>query len=80
MSVSAGRNEETMNKKNLGSGERGVGPSDHESNGGFSRDSQDAIGKQLRRMYGRLVTEPLPERFTKLLDELGKSEKPESKS
>ncbi len=69
-----------MNKKHIGSGERDIKPRDLESRKGFSQDAQDAIGKQLRRAYGRLVSEPLPERFIKLLEELGKSDKPESKS
>lgn len=69
-----------MNNKHLGSERGGLEPPDSEGSGGVSKDSQDAIGKQLRRMYGRLVSEPLPERFTKLLEELGKADKPEPKS
>lgn len=80
MNAIAWRNEGTMNNKHLGSEDSGLEPTNSEGSGGFSKDSQDAIGKQLRRMYGRLVSEPLPDRFTKLLQELGKSEKPEPKS
>lgn len=40
---------------------------------------QDAIGKQLRNVYGRMLAEPLPDRFKKLLDEL-KTNKPKEES
>ena len=39
---------------------------------------QEAIGKQLRNVYGRMLAEPLPDRFKKLLDEL-KAAKPKEK-
>lgn len=40
-------------------------------------DMQDAIGRQLRELYGRTVAEPLPDRLMGLLDKL-KASKDES--
>ena len=37
-------------------------------------EARGLIGHQLREEYRRLLTEPLPEKFTKLLDELARSE------
>lgn len=43
-------------------------------------EAQGLIGHQLRQEYRRLLSEPLPDKFTKLLEELAQSEsKPESK-
>ena len=36
---------------------------------------QGAIGKQLKQVYGKMLQEPLPDKFAKLLSELGKTEK-----
>lgn len=36
---------------------------------------QGQIGKQLRQVYGQLLSEPLPDKFSKLLDQLGKPER-----
>lgn len=33
---------------------------------------QGKIGKELRQVYGRMLAEPLPPKFGKLLEELGK--------
>ena len=53
---------------------------------GNGRDN-DVIGEKLRGLYDSLVAEPLPDRFTRLLDELAAKErqspptrKPEDKS
>lgn len=50
-------------------------------------EARDVIGEKLRGLYGSLVAEPLPTRFTRLLDELAAKEsqadtsgKPEDKS
>lgn len=37
-------------------------------------EAQGLIGHQLRQEYKRLLAEPLPDKFTKLLDDLAKSE------
>jgi len=43
-------------------------------------EAQGLIGHQLRNEYKRLLSEPLPDKFAKLLDDLAKSEhKPERK-
>jgi Anti-sigma factor NepR len=36
---------------------------------------QGQIGKQLRQVYGQLLSEPLPDKFSKLLEQLGKPER-----
>lgn len=36
---------------------------------------QGQIGKQLRQVYGQLLSEPLPDKFAKLLEHLGKPER-----
>jgi len=38
------------------------------------KDIHDEIGRQLRKVYGGVLAEPLPERLRKLLDKLSKSE------
>lgn len=35
---------------------------------------QGHLGRQLRTLYGELVNEPIPDRFTKLLEELAKKQ------
>ena len=40
-------------------------------------EAQGLIGHQLRQEYKRLLSEPLPDKFTKLLDDLAKSERKE---
>lgn len=35
---------------------------------------QGHLGRQLRAVYGELVNEPVPEKFTKLLEELAKKQ------
>jgi Anti-sigma factor NepR len=48
--------------------------------GGMSADNvfplelQGAIGKQLKQVYGQMLAEPLPDKFSKLLEQLGKLE------
>lgn len=37
-------------------------------------EAQSAIGRQLRQVYGQMLSEPLPDKFAKLLEELSKSE------
>ena len=42
--------------------------------GGLPPEAQGLIGHQLREEYRRVLTEPLPDKFTKLLEELARSE------
>ena len=42
--------------------------------GALPPEAQGLIGHQLREEYRRLLTEPLPDKFTKLLEELARSE------
>ena len=56
-------------------------PSKTEVDNGLPPEAQGLIGHQLRQEYRRLLSEPLPDKFSKLLDELAQSEgKSESKS
>lgn len=40
----------------------------------LTAEAQGQIGRQLRRAYEELLAEPLPDRFSKLLEELAKRE------
>lgn len=62
--------------------------SPHSASHGASQDpdvalppeAQGLIGHQLRHEYKRILSEPLPDKFAKLLDDLAQSErKPERK-
>lgn len=51
---------------------------------GLPAEARGLIGHQLREEYRRVLAEPLPDKFSKLLDELAQSDshpdtKPESK-
>lgn len=49
---------------------------------GLPEEARGLIGHQLREEYRRVLAEPLPDKFTKLLEELAQSEsalKPEKK-
>lgn len=39
------------------------------------REAQGRIGQQLRRVYGEILAEPLPDKFSQLLGELAKAER-----
>lgn len=39
---------------------------------GLPPEIQEHIGKQLRHVYGKLLSEPLPDKFGKLLEALSK--------
>jgi hypothetical protein len=39
---------------------------------GLTPEAQDQIGRQLRRVYQEMLSDPLPDRFSKLLDALSK--------
>ena len=39
------------------------------------QEAQGRIGRELRNSYSVLLNEPLPDKFTKLIDELAKTEK-----
>lgn len=41
--------------------------------------AQEEIGRRLRAVYGRMADEPLPDKFTKLLLELAKTDSTEFK-
>jgi hypothetical protein len=38
------------------------------------QEIQGQIGKQLRQIYGKMLAEPLPDKFSKLLADLAKAE------
>ncbi len=40
----------------------------------LTAEAQGQIGRQLRRAYDEMLAEPLPEKFTRLLEELAKRE------
>ncbi len=40
-------------------------------------EAQGRIGQHLRRIYGEILAEPLPDKFSKLLNDLAKSERSE---
>jgi hypothetical protein len=40
---------------------------------GIPDELRGAIGKQLRQVYSQMLSEPLPDKFTQLLDSLGKT-------
>lgn len=42
--------------------------------GALPRELQGAIGKQLKHVYGQMLAEPLPDKFTQLLAALSKPE------
>ena len=42
--------------------------------GGLPSEARGLIGHQLREEYRRVLAEPLPDKFTKLLEELAHSE------
>lgn len=42
--------------------------------GALPRELQGAIGKQLKHVYGQMLAEPLPDKFTQLLASLSKPE------
>lgn len=37
-------------------------------------EAQDRIGRHLQQIYGQLLSEPMPDKFAKLLSDLAKSE------
>jgi len=41
------------------------------------REAQGRIGQHLRRVYGEILSEPLPDKFSQLLDSLAKTERSE---
>jgi hypothetical protein len=41
------------------------------------REAQGRIGQHLRRVYGEILSEPLPDKFSQLLENLAKTERPE---
>ena len=49
-------------------------PAPSEADGALPAEAQGLIGHQLRQEYKRLLSEPLPDKFSKLLNDLAKSE------
>ena len=43
---------------------------------GLTPQAHDQIGRQLRRLYQDMLSEPLPDRFSKLLDVLSDKDDP----
>ncbi|GJE54914.1 MULTISPECIES: NepR family anti-sigma factor [Methylobacterium] len=43
--------------------------------GGIGADDRRRIGRNLRLLYGSVLDQPLPERFTRLIDELAAASK-----
>lgn len=41
------------------------------------KEAQGRIGQHLRRIYGEILSEPLPDKFSQLLDNLAKTERSE---
>ena len=64
-----------MTEKDSKRTEPGAGAVGHEAIAPLHKDVHDEIGRQLRKVYGGVLAEPLPEKFRKLLDELAKSER-----
>lgn len=51
-----------------------VKPTDDIETPALPREAQDQIGLKLRQIYGQLLSDPLPDKFAKLLDKLSKAE------
>lgn len=51
----------------------GGGPK--KTNSTSSEGVRDAVSKSLREAYGKLVLEPVPDRFTELLDKLDEAQR-----
>lgn len=47
-----------------------------ESRKGLSDKAQREIGKQLKALFDEVVNEPIPDRFTRLLEELDSQDRP----
>jgi hypothetical protein len=41
----------------------------------LNSEAQDAIGLQLRRVYGEMLSAPIPDKFSELLANLARSER-----
>ena len=67
-----GQDEDPAMEQNL---EFSMGSGGHPSpQVSLTTEAQGQIGRQLRRAYEELLAEPLPEKFSKLLQELAKKE------
>jgi hypothetical protein len=62
-----------MNSKN---GPEGMRDSKATKSVPLSKELQNHIGSKLRAVYGQLVQEPVPERFSELLKQLSNAEAP----
>jgi hypothetical protein len=51
-----------------------VGADDTVNNKGLSLTAETQIATGLKRLYGQMLAEPMPDKFAGLLDQLAKSE------
>lgn len=65
------RQETQMNSDDSPSGAEAKTASNENA---MPRELQGAIGKQLKHVYGQMLAEPLPDKFTQLLASLSKSD------
>lgn len=70
MQSTDGHHEAPMTSKKSGTGGDGEGPAKAPDGEGLTPEVQDAIARQLRAVYGKMVSEPLPPRFETLLEQL----------
>jgi hypothetical protein len=76
---SSARRRNLMHRKDqkdveAGAAKAGAGQDGHVM---LPREAQGRIGQHLRRVYGEILSEPLPDKFSQLLDSLGKTERSE---
>lgn len=64
-------NEPSKKETPMDSCAQSTKPAASAAEGALPREVQGKIGKELRHIYGRMLAEPLPSKFGKLLDELG---------
>jgi len=62
--------------KDVQAGTAGAMPAD-DSHVALPKEAQGRIGQHLRRIYGEILSEPLPDKFSQLLDNLAKTERSE---
>ncbi|MGE0768888.1 MAG: NepR family anti-sigma factor [Hyphomicrobiaceae bacterium] len=74
----AGRQDHMQKKDKKGEGV-GAAKADlnEEAHVLLPREAQGRIGQHLRKVYGEILSEPLPDKFSQLLDSLAKTERSE---
>lgn len=65
------RQDSQMNSDELSTSAENKSPGNESA---MPRERQGAIGKQLKHVYGQMLAEPLPDKFTQLLASLSKPE------